>query len=85
MWADKIGQKKTQRRFNRDIAYKLITNKEAIPFLRFFQLANRSGLRGHRYKIFDKSGGAMKQRFSAAGYSRRMERTGRQNSAIRNY
>jgi len=32
-------------------AYKLITNKRVIPLLRFFQLAKRSGLQGHRYKI----------------------------------
>ena len=43
--------------------YKLMTNKKAIPFSRFFLLTNRSGLRGHRYKIFGKSEGAIKQRF----------------------
>ena len=40
-----------------------MTNKEAIPFSRFFLLANRRGLRGHRYKIFRKSEGAIKQRY----------------------
>src|SRR6218665_4051167 len=64
MWTDNTGQKKTQRRLNRDI-YKLMTNKEAMPFSRFFLLAKRSGLciRGHRDKIFRKSEGAIKQRF----------------------
>ena len=46
--------------------YKLMTNKEAISFSRFFLLANRSGLRGHMYKIFRKSEGTIKQRFLAA-------------------
>src|SRR6218665_3615870 len=46
-----------------NIMYKLMTNKETIPFSRFFLLVNRSGLRGHRYKIFRKSEGAIKQRF----------------------
>ena len=40
-----------------------MANKEAIPFSRFSQLANRSGLRVHRYKIFKKSESAIKQRF----------------------
>jgi len=59
MWAGKTGQKKT------DLieTYKLMANKEAIPFSRFSQLANRSGLRGHRYKIFKKLESAIKQRF----------------------
>src|SRR5688572_25349464 len=36
--------------------YTLITNKETKPLSRFFQLADRSGLRGHRYKkIFRKA------------------------------
>jgi ribonucleases P/MRP protein subunit RPP40 len=43
--------------------YKLMTNKEEIPFSRFFQLANRTGLRGHRYKILKKSEGNIKQKF----------------------
>ena len=43
--------------------YKLMTNKEEIPCARFFQLADRSGLRGHRFKIFRKSEGTTKQRF----------------------
>ena len=43
--------------------FKLMTNKETTPFSRFFQLANRCGLRGHRYKIQKKSEGAIKQRF----------------------
>src|SRR6218665_883494 len=43
--------------------YKLMTNKKAIPFSRFFLLTNRSGLRGHRCKICRKSEGAIKQRF----------------------
>src|SRR5688572_19107369 len=29
--------------------HKLVTNKEATPFSSVFQLADRSGLRGHRY------------------------------------
>jgi len=43
--------------------YKLMTNKEVTPYSRFFQLAERGGLRGHKYKIFRKSEGAIKQRF----------------------
>src|SRR6218665_3899165 len=54
---------KRRRRVDLIETYKLMTNKEAIPFSRFFQLANRSGLRGHRYKIFKKSKVAIKQRF----------------------
>src|SRR6218665_834023 len=53
-----------KRRHRGDLikTYKLMTNKEAIPFWRFFLLANRSGLRGHRYKLFRKSEGAIKQK-----------------------
>ena len=43
--------------------YKLMTNKEVTPYSRFFQLAEREGLRGHKYKIYMKSEGAIKQRF----------------------
>ena len=43
--------------------YKLMTNKETIPFSRFFLLNNKSVLRGHRCKIFRKSEGTIKQRF----------------------
>jgi len=43
--------------------YKLMTNKEITPYSRFFQLADNRGLRGHQYKIFRKSEGAIKQRF----------------------
>jgi len=43
--------------------YKLITKKEETPFTRFFQLANRKGLRGHRYKLSKKTESAIKQRF----------------------
>jgi hypothetical protein len=43
--------------------YKLITKKEETPFTRFFQLANRKGLRGHRYKLCKKTESAIKQRF----------------------
>src|SRR6218665_3850591 len=45
--------------------YKLMTNKEEIPFSRCFQRANSSGLLGHRYKIFRKSEGAIKRLFSS--------------------
>src|SRR6218665_148945 len=34
---------------------KLMTNKEITPCSSFFQLANRSRLLGHRYRIFRKS------------------------------
>jgi len=53
-----------KRRHRGDLikTYKLMTNKEAIPFWRFFLLANRSGLREHRYKLFRKSEGAIKQK-----------------------
>jgi hypothetical protein len=43
--------------------YKLMTNIEATPFSRFFQLATTEGLRGHRHKIYKKSVGAIKTRF----------------------
>jgi len=43
--------------------YKLITNKESTPSSTFFKMASRDGLRGHDYKIFKKSDGAIKQRF----------------------
>jgi len=41
-----------------------MTNKDVIPFSRFFHLANRSvlGLRRHRNKIFKKSEGVITQR-----------------------
>src|SRR6218665_1751887 len=47
---------KRRRRGDLIETYKLMTNKDAIPFSRFLLLANRSGLRGHmccRYKIFE--------------------------------
>jgi hypothetical protein len=43
--------------------YKIMTNKETTPVTRFFTLADRGGLRGHRYKIYRKSEGSFKQRF----------------------
>ena len=43
--------------------YKLITRKEITPYTRFFQLENRKGLRGHRYKLSKKAEGPIKQRF----------------------
>src|SRR6218665_1384238 len=70
---DKRGLTKLDKRRRRgDLidTYKLMTNKEVIglPFLRFFQLANRSGLRGriqnlqeigrrHEAKIFQQQAG----------------------------
>ena len=43
--------------------YKLMTNKGAAAPSRFFQMAHRGGLRGHRFKIIRKSEGSIKQRF----------------------
>ena len=44
--------------------YKIMTNKETTPVSRFFKLADRGGLQGHRYKkIFRKSEGSYVQRF----------------------
>src|SRR6218665_3714774 len=59
--------------------YKLMTNKKTIPFSRFFLLANRSGLRGHRSKIFRKSEGAIKQRFFS---SRAIEELGDETVSV---
>src|SRR6218665_1509725 len=63
----KCGLTKLDKRRRREDlieANKLVTNKEAIPFSTFLQLANRrlSGLREHRYRILRKSEGTFKQR-----------------------
>ena len=54
-----------KRRCREDLiqTYKLITRKEDTPFTRFFQLETRIGLRGHKYKLFKKTGSQIKQRF----------------------
>ena len=41
--------------------YKLITGKEDTPFTSFFQLETRKGLRGHKYKLFKKTGSRIQQ------------------------
>src|SRR6218665_1816295 len=76
---------KRKRRGDLIETYKLTTNKETIPFSRFFLLANRSGLRGHRYKIFRKSEGAIKRRFVSSRAIEDLEGTGRRNTFSGNY
>ena len=43
--------------------FKLMKNKEVTPASRYFQMANRGGLRGHSYKIHKKSEGTIMKRF----------------------
>jgi hypothetical protein len=60
--------KKMQRRFDTDV-YKLITKKKETLFTRFFQLSNRKGLQGHRYKLARRQKVPSSKDSSAAGWS----------------
>jgi ribonucleases P/MRP protein subunit RPP40 len=47
-------------------AYKIITEKEALQWERFFELAPNKATRGHMYKLFKKPKGTLGQKFFSA-------------------
>jgi len=61
-----------------------MTNKEVIPFSRFFLLANKSGLRRHVKNLQEIARRHQAKIFQKQG-SRRLEWTGRRNSFGGNY